>query len=98
MAIESLAGYLITRVKYRIDIRYSVRYASLMKVQRKITVMLPELLIKRALDASGAGLTPTLRKGLELVAAKTTYQKLLSLKGRFGLDIDLDVLRKDRRP
>ena len=68
-----------------------------MKAQRKITVMLPELLIKRAMNASGTGLTPTLRKGLEVVAAKNTYQKLLALKGKFALDIDLDVLRKDRK-
>ena len=68
-----------------------------MKAQRKITVMLPELLIKQAMDASGAGLTPTLRKGLEMVAAKSTYEKLLALKGKFALDIDLDTLRKDRK-
>ena len=58
--------------------------------------MLPEDLLRRAMKASGAGITPTLRKGLELVAAKTAYQGLLKLKGRFDLGIDLDELRKDR--
>lgn len=67
-----------------------------MGAEKKITVMLPEDLLKRALKASGAGLTPTLRKGLELVAAKDTYQKLLKLKGKFDLGIDLKELRKDR--
>ena len=69
-----------------------------MKAQRKITVLLPTELINQALSASGVGLTPTLRKGLELVAAKDAYQKLLALKGKFELDIDLEDLRKDRKP
>jgi hypothetical protein len=63
---------------------------------RKITVMLPKGLVKRALQASGEGITPTLRRGLELVAAKDTYRALLKLRGRFDLKIDLDELRKDR--
>ena len=50
----------------------------------------------RALKASGEGLTPTLRKGLELVAAKSAYKGLLGLKGKFDLKIDLNELRKDR--
>jgi hypothetical protein len=37
-----------------------------------------------------------LRKGLEAVAAKDAYQKLLKLKGKFDLGIDLQDLRKDR--
>ena len=68
-----------------------------MKSQKKITVLLPTDLIQQALNASGLGLTPTLRKGLELVAAKDAYQKLLALKGKFELDIDLDELRKDKK-
>jgi len=69
-----------------------------MKAQRKVTVLLPTHLINQALTASGLGLTPTLRKGLELVASKDAYQKLLSLKGKFNLDINLEELRKDRKP
>lgn len=68
-----------------------------MKPQRKVTVLLPSELIKQALNASGLGLTPTLRKGLELVAAKDTYQKFLSLKGKFDLGINLNEFRKDRK-
>ena len=67
-----------------------------MRTEKKVTVMLPDELLKRALKASGTGLTPTLRKGLELVAAKDTYQKLLKLKGKFDLKIDLNDFRKDR--
>ncbi len=67
-----------------------------MKAEKKITVMLPEDLLERALKASGEGITPTLRKGLELVAAKDSYKSLLGLKGKFDLKLDLDESRKDR--
>jgi hypothetical protein len=67
-----------------------------MSAERKITIMLPERLLKRAMKATGEGITPTLRKGLELVAAKDVYEELLRLKGKFNLKIDLDDLRKDR--
>ena len=68
----------------------------IVKAERKITVMLPKDLLARALEASGEGITPTLRKGLELVAAKAAYRSLLKLKGRFDLKMDLDELRRDR--
>lgn len=67
-----------------------------MKSEKKVTVMLPKALLARALKVSGLGITPTLRRGLELVAAKESYQELLKLKGKFDLGIDLDELRKDR--
>ncbi len=67
-----------------------------MSAERKVTIMLPEDLLERALKASGEGITPTLRRGLELVAAKDTYQRLLKLKGKFDLKIDSKELRKDR--
>lgn len=67
-----------------------------MKAEKKITVLLPEDLLGRALKASGEGITPTLRKGLELVAAKHAYQGLLKLKGKFDLKLDLKESRKDR--
>ena len=67
-----------------------------MKPEKKVTVMLPEDLLARALKASGEGITPTLRKGLEMVAARDAYQGLLKLKGKFDLKIDLKESRKDR--
>lgn len=66
-------------------------------LEKKVTVMLPEDLLDRALKASGEGITPTLRKGLELVAAKDTYQALLKLKGKLDLKLDLNESRKDRK-
>jgi hypothetical protein len=67
-----------------------------MKLEKKVTVMLPADLLLRALKASGEGITPTLRRGLELVAAAEGYQKLRKLKGKFDLGISLEELRKDR--
>lgn len=67
-----------------------------MKPDKKVTVMLPEELLNRAIKASGEGITPTLRKGLELVAAKDVYKGLLKLKGKFDLKIDLKESRRDR--
>lgn len=67
-----------------------------MKSEKKITAMLPIKLLKRAIKASGEGITPTLRKGLELVAAKDAYRSLLKLKGKFDLNVDLNEMRQDR--
>lgn len=58
--------------------------------------MLPEDLIEKALKATGEGLTPTLRKGLELIAAKDAYRGLLRLKGKFDLGLDYKKVKKDR--
>ena len=67
-----------------------------MKTERKVTVMLPKELVQKAMKASGEGLTPTLRRGLELVAAKEAYRGLLKLKGKFDLGLDYDQVKKDR--
>ena len=58
--------------------------------------MLPKNLIQKAMRASGEGLTPTLRQGLELVAAKAAYRGLQKLKGRFDLGLNYNQVKKDR--
>jgi len=67
-----------------------------MPASRKITVEVPEDLIERALHASGEGVTATVRRGLELVAAGRAYQDLRALRGKVRLSLDLDRLREDR--
>jgi hypothetical protein len=64
---------------------------------KKVTVVLPQEILERAQRASGEGITPTIRRGLELVAAGRTYERLRSLRGRVRLDLDVDELRADRR-
>jgi hypothetical protein len=68
-----------------------------MSDQRKITIQVPQDLLRRALDSSGKGLTATVRQGLELVAAGKAYQQLRRLRGKVRLSINLQELREDRR-
>jgi hypothetical protein len=68
-----------------------------MGTQRKITVHVPEELIRQALDSSGKGLTATVRQGLELVAAGKAYEELRKLRGKIRFSIDLQELRRDRQ-
>jgi hypothetical protein len=49
---------------------------------RKITVRIPQDLLKKAQQATGAGITQTVRTGLELVAASRTYARLRQLRGK----------------
>jgi hypothetical protein len=65
-------------------------------MSRKITVEVPELLLEKAQAASGEGVTATIRRGLELVAASHSQQELRKLRGKVQFSIDLDELRKDR--
>lgn len=62
---------------------------------KKLTMEIPEELLERATSASGLGITPTVRRGLELVAASGAYAKLRRLRGKVKFSIDLPELRKD---
>jgi len=64
---------------------------------RKITVEIPDDLLRRAQKSTGEGVTATVRRGLELVAASRTYDELRRLRGKISLSIDLAKLREDRR-
>jgi hypothetical protein len=68
-----------------------------MAAARKVTVELPSDLLRRAQRSSGEGITSTIRRGLELVAAGQAYRDLRRLKGRVSFSIDLDALREDGR-
>ncbi len=83
--------------KYRIVIWYRVWYCAAMEVTRKITIELPEVLVKKALKASGEGLTPTIRKGLELITAAKVFEDLRRWRGKYKSSVSLARLREDRR-
>ena len=68
-----------------------------MPAEQKITVHVRRDLLAKARKASKAGITETVRKGLELLAASEAYDRLLDLKGKVKFSIDLDELRRDRR-
>ena len=63
---------------------------------KKLTLQVPDELLSRATQATGEGITPTIRRGLELVAASGAYQNLRSLKGKVKLNLDLKKLRRDK--
>ena len=62
---------------------------------RKVTLLLPNDLLERATRASKEGITPTIRKGLELVAASGAYEWLRAMRGKIKFSIDLQTLRED---
>jgi hypothetical protein len=64
---------------------------------RKITVHVPEELLEKAQESTGQGITETVRRGLQLVAAGDTYRKLRRLRGKVPIAVDIDKLRGDRR-
>lgn len=62
---------------------------------RKLTIEVPEDLLMRATAASRLGITPTIRRGLELVASSGTYAQLRSLRGKVKFSLRLKKLRED---
>ena len=63
---------------------------------RKITVEIPEDLLEKAQQATGSGITQTIRTGLELVAASQTYDRLRELRGTVRFSRTLAELKDDR--
>jgi len=67
-----------------------------MQPARKITAEVPADLLKKAQEATGSGITVTIRRGLELMAASRTYARLLDLKGKVRFSRKLADLKADR--
>src|SRR5689334_5535078 len=59
---------------------------------RKITVNIPEALLKKAQQHSRAGVTATVRQGLELLAAGDAYEQLGQLRGKVKFSVDLKAM------
>jgi hypothetical protein len=64
---------------------------------RKITIQLPADLVRKAQRSTGEGVTATIRRGLEIVAAGRAQEELRHLRGKVAFSIDLKKLRADRR-
>jgi hypothetical protein len=64
--------------------------------ERKITLHVPDDLLKSAQKASGQGITETVRQGLRLVAAGETFRRVAGLRGAVKFSVDLRRLREDR--
>lgn len=67
-----------------------------MEKARKITVEIPPDLLEKAQRASGAGVTQTVRTGLQLVAASQTYAKLRTFRGKVRFSRTSAELKIDR--
>jgi len=67
-----------------------------METARKITVEISADLLEKAQRASGAGITQTVRTGLQLVAASETYARLRQLRGKVRFARTLRELKADR--
>ena len=67
-----------------------------MNTARKITVEIPEDLLERAQQASGTGVTQTVRAGLQLLAASRAYAQLRQLRGKVKFSRTLAELKADR--
>jgi len=63
---------------------------------KKITVEIPAELLERAQRASGTGITQTVRVGLQLVAASSTYARLRQLRGKVRFSRTPSELKADR--
>lgn len=68
----------------------------LMETARKITVEVPAELLEKAQRASGAGITQTVRTGLQLVAASQTYARLRQFRSKVRFTRPLPELKADR--
>ena len=67
-----------------------------MERARKITVEIPPELLEKAQQASGTGITQTVRTGLQLVAASQTYTKIRGLRGKVRFSRTSTELKVDR--
>ena len=67
-----------------------------MDAGRKITVEISRDLLEKAQRASGAGITETVRTGLQLVAASVAYARLRQLRGKVRFTRTLAELKADR--
>lgn len=67
-----------------------------METARKITVEIPAQLLEKAQQATGSGITQTIRTGLQLVAASRAYAKLRQSRGKYRLALTVDELKDDR--
>ena len=67
-----------------------------MQTARKITIEVPPDLLDKAQKATGAGITQTVRTGLQLVAASQAYARLRQLRGKVRFSRSLADLKADR--
>jgi hypothetical protein len=63
---------------------------------RKITIEVPADLLEKAQQATGAGVTQTIRTGLQLAAASQAYDRLRQMRGKYQFSLTWQELKADR--
>ncbi len=63
---------------------------------KKITVEIPEDILRKAMNQTKKGLTETIRQGLTLLAESSTYKSLKNLKGKGEFEFTWKALKEDR--
>lgn len=63
---------------------------------RKITIEVPAELLEQAQKATGTGITQTIRRGLQIVAASESYAQARKLKGKYRFSITVEQMKDDR--
>ncbi len=64
---------------------------------KKITIEVPDDLLKKAQKQTGKGISETVRNGLRLLAAADAYSSLRDMKGRVKFSKTVEELREDRK-
>lgn len=67
-----------------------------METARKITVEISPELLRKAQQATGSGVTQTVRTGLQLVAASQAYARLRQWRGKVAFTRTAEELKTDR--
>lgn len=62
---------------------------------KKLTVLVEEDVLRKAQRATRSGATPTVRKGLELLAARDAYDQLLKMRGKVKFGLTWQEMRGD---
>ena len=60
---------------------------------KKLTILVPADLLRKATEATGVGATPTVRIGLKLLAARRAYDRLLHLQGKVKFSLTWQQMR-----
>lgn len=64
---------------------------------KKITVEVDKNLLQSAQKQTCDGVSGTIRRGLEILAATHSYERLASLRGQVKFERNLATMRHDRR-
>jgi hypothetical protein len=62
---------------------------------QKLTVIVPKEVLRRAQRSTKAGITPTVLRGLKILAAHDAYEGLRKLRGKVRFSMTWQELRGD---